>query len=274
MDQVRAATRLGVAVLRRIAGAAAALLALVVPVECPGCGAADVPICPGCGALLRAAPVRIGAALPVPAWACAPYVGPVSRCVVAWKDRGRQDLTALLAAALARAAAAALEQIPGTDPGPAGRARRGPGVLLVPVPSSPAASRVRGADVTAALASAAARELRRRGLRVRARALLRQRRPVADQAGLGATGRRSNVDHAFGLRGGPRVRRIVSARPSVVVVDDVLTTGASAAEACRVLDRSGGTVLAVATACWTPRRLDPRELRPGPPQQTRGATLD
>jgi predicted amidophosphoribosyltransferase len=258
VDQVRAPTELTTGLLRPIVSAAAALLALAVPVECASCGAADVPICPGCRALLRAGPARIGAALPVPAWAGAPYVGPVSRCVVAWKDRGRQDLTAVLAAALARAVAAALEQTPFPDAGVAGRGRPRGEVLLVPVPSSAAASRVRGADVTAALARAAARQLRSSGLRVRAHPLLRQRRPVSDQAGLGAARRRSNVDHAFGLRGGDRVRRVLAARPAVMVVDDVVTTGASAAEACRVLARSGGTVLAVAAACWTPRHAGSR----------------
>jgi predicted amidophosphoribosyltransferase len=232
---------------------ASALLALAVPVECPGCGAADVALCRACRGLLRAGAVPVAAGLPVPAWACATYAGPVSRCVVAWKDRGRQDLTGLLGAALARAVAAALAGVDGARPPPT-RAGMPPPVVLVPVPSSAAARRARGGDVTAALARVAARDLRGRGIAVEVRALLRQRRAVSDQARLGAAGRRDNVDHAFGLRRGRRARAVLTRERPVVVVDDVVTTGASAAEACRVLGRHGGGVLAVATACWTPRR--------------------
>jgi predicted amidophosphoribosyltransferase len=234
--------------------AVSALLALAVPVECPGCRTADVALCGACRGLLRVCPVRVGAALPVPAWACAPYAGPVSRCVVAWKDRGRQDLTRPLGAALARAVAAALaDPACAARPPPARVLRSGP-VVLVPVPSSAAARRARGGDVTTALARAAAGDLRRRGVAVEVRALLRQRRAVSDQAGLGAAGRRANVDHAFGLRPGRRPRAVLAAGRPVVVVDDVVTTGASAAEACRVLCRHGGMVVGVAAACWTPRR--------------------
>jgi predicted amidophosphoribosyltransferase len=108
--------------------------------------------------------------------------------------------------------------------------------------------------VLAALARVAARELRGRGIEVEARTLLRQQRAVSDQAGLGAAGRRANVDHAFGLRRGRGPRAVLAPGRPVVVVDDVVTTGASAAEACRVLSRHGGRVLGVAAACWTPRR--------------------
>jgi predicted amidophosphoribosyltransferase len=265
----------------RVVAAASALLALAVPVECPGCRMPDVALCNGCRLLLQGDAVLVGAAVTVPAWACAPYAGPVSRCVVAWKDRGRHDLTPSLGAALARAVAAALTAAPAdplTDPlaGPPGAARPPPPrvlppgpIVLVPVPSSAAARRARGADVTAALARAAARDLRRHGVAVEVRALLRQRRAVSDQAGLGAARRRANVAGAFGLRRGRRPRAVLAAGRPLVVVDDVVTTGASADEACRVLRRHGGTVLGVAAACWTPRR-GPLLLRPSQQTNRRG----
>jgi predicted amidophosphoribosyltransferase len=227
---------------RLAARAAAALLALAVPVECPGCGAADVRLCPRCARDLSAPARRLPLATPVPAWACAAYGGPVARCVVAWKDRGRLDLTPALGSALASAVAAALAEPPGPA---AGR------ILLVPVPSSPAARRARGADVAAALARAAGTDLRRRGLAVEVRPALYQRRRVADQAGLGAAARRANLAGALGIR---RTSQNRLGGAVVVLVDDIVTTGATAAEACSVLAEHGARVVGVAAACWTPRR--------------------
>lgn len=243
--------------LARLAGvlsrAGTALLALAVPVECPGCGAVDVRLCRRCAADLGAPAVRVPVALAAPAWACAAYQGAASRCVVAWKDRGRLDLTPALGAALGRAVAAALLA---TTAAPLSAGA----VLLVPVPSSAAARRDRGADVTAALARAAARELRHQGLRVRVRAVLQQQRRVADQAGLGAAARRGNLSGALGVR---RARSSGLAGARVVLVDDVITTGATAAEACRALAEAGAVVAAVAAACWTPRRRQPGTCSPG-----------
>jgi predicted amidophosphoribosyltransferase len=233
------------------ARAAAALLALAVPVECPGCGAADVRLCPRCTRDLSAPARRVPVAVPVPVWACAPYGGPVARCVVAWKDRGRLDLTAVLGAALARAVEATLADAAGPV------ADR---ILLVPVPSSPAARRARGADVTVALARAAGAELRRRGLAVGIRPGLYQRRRVTDQAGLGAAARRANLAGALGVR---RTSQTRLSGAVVVLVDDVVTTGATAAEACSVLAEHGAPVVGVAAACWTPRRSDTERCAQG-----------
>ena len=105
--------------------------------------------------------------------------------------------------------------------------------------------------MVALLAAVASRRLRARGRPVRAVRLLRQRRGVSDQAGLGARGRAANVAGAFAVR---RPLRGVPAGAGVVVVDDVVTTGASAAEAVRVLRAHGVVVLGVAAVAWTPLR--------------------
>jgi orotate phosphoribosyltransferase len=62
------------------------------------------------------------------------------------------------------------------------------------------------------------------------------------------------VAGAFALRRGVAAPPRLAEGPLVIVVDDVVTTGASAAEACAVLDREGVRVAGVAAVAWTPRR--------------------
>ncbi|MCA1710325.1 MAG: ComF family protein [Actinobacteria bacterium] len=217
-----------------------ALLDLVLPQACPGCGLAGSRWCHGCADVLAAVAARpLGATAPVPAPAGFPpataagrYAGPLRGALLAHKERGRLALVRPLGRALA-AAILLLE--------PAGP------VVLAPVPSDPRTVRARGHDATRRLAGVAARELRRAGVPARAAPLLAHRRRVADQAGLDSNGRRAN------LSGAVRVRRPVAGL-QVVVVDDVVTTGASLTEAARALTAAGARVLGAATVAATARR--------------------
>jgi predicted amidophosphoribosyltransferase len=65
---------------------------------------------------------------------------------------------------------------------------------------------------------------------------LRQRRRIADQAGLGQIARRENLRHALAVR---RVAGSVLRDRCVVLVDDVVTTGATLAEAARAMRADG-----------------------------------
>nr|WP_232531228.1 phosphoribosyltransferase family protein [Microlunatus antarcticus] len=155
-------------------------------------------------------------------------------------------------------------------------------VLLVPVPSARRAVRERGFDAGLALARAAARRLPQAS----ATALLRPTRRVADQSGLGAHERLANLAGAFRLaRGHPwsaahPTRSATRSTPPavVVVVDDVVTSGASLTEAARALRVAGQPVLGAATVAATQRRAPPRayaevgsgSFRPGRPGSWRG----
>jgi ComF family protein len=122
---------------------------------------------------------------------------------------------------------------------PAARAVLQPGVLLVPVPLHPRRREERGFNQAELLAAELAR---RAGVDVAVGALVR-RRDTSPQTGLSAAARRSNVAGAFVVRRQSRV-----AGRAVVVVDDVMTTGATARACARALREAGVAEVRVLTA--------------------------
>ncbi|MFD9396452.1 ComF family protein [Streptomyces sp. NPDC060000] len=207
------------------------LAGLVLPAECGGCGSARTVLCPQCRTTLggaqpfRVRPVPEPPGLPA-VHAAARYADEVRAVLLAHKERGALALARPLGAALAGAVRAGVGEGVGEGPRAPG------GVLLVPVPSARAAVRARGHDPARRIALAAAGELRRAGVPARVAAVLRQRRAVADQSGLGSRQRLDNLVGALTVV--PGGARVLCGGP-VVLVDDVITTGASLAEAARAV---------------------------------------
>lgn len=203
------------------------LLDLVLPQTCAGCAAPGQALCARCCALLadprRHRPDPCPAGLP-PLVTAAVYAGPVRAALLGHKEHGRLGLARPLGRALAGAVA-----LLGAD------------AVLVPVPSAGRAVRERGHDHARRLAAATAREA---GLR--SRPLLVQARRTADQAGLDAGQRAAN------LRGALQARRRLDGLP-VLLVDDVVTTGATLAEAARALRAAGADVRGAAVVAATLR---------------------
>ncbi|PYP31317.1 MAG: ComF family protein [Gemmatimonadetes bacterium] len=161
-----------------------------------------------------------------------------------WLEGGaREAVHALKYAGLARVAddlAAAMSSM--VLPG-------GEGAMLVPVPLGPRRLRQRGYNQSARLAQA----LGRRWHRPVAELLVRVR-DTATQTALTPAARRANVAGAFEVRNekcgmrSPPMQNSALRNPhsALVLVDDVFTTGATLAEAARVLECAGVTaVLAV-----------------------------
>ncbi|MFB7466216.1 ComF family protein [Streptomyces sp. NPDC056224] len=199
------------------------LAGLVLPVDCAGCGASRVLLCAGCREALSGAGAARARLFPGPAGlpvvhAAAVYEGPVRAVLLAHKERGALPLAGALGAALAAAVRA----------GGAGEGE----VALVPVPSARRQVRARGHDPARRIALAAAGRLRRGGVPARVVPVLRLRRAVADQSGLGARQRRENLSGALEVcRGGAALTR----GAALVLVDDLITTGATLAEAARAV---------------------------------------
>lgn len=164
------------------------------------------------------------------------YGGPMAAAVVNLKEHGRRDL----APVLGRVLADGLVMLARWGDLPA--AQR---VALIPAPTRVLAARTRGGDTVTAVAQSAAEAL---GAGVRVVPVLSTAALTRDSAALGAGARNANLAGAVRLRR-PLPPAVIGAagRPGapVVLVDDVLTTGATAAHAVARLRASGADVAAV-----------------------------
>jgi ComF family protein len=203
---------------------------LVMPVECAGCGECDRALCEPCRGRFvphltqhRAGGVTVLSALR--------YEHEVRRAVLAFKEHGRTDVARVLASALAASIAG---MGPDTDD-------------IVPIPSSRSAFSRRGFDPVQLL-------LRRAGRR--STRVLESIREAGPQKALNSEARIQNRLGAFAS-----TRRLDDRR--VLIVDDVVTTGATITEAVRALSAAGATVVGAATLAFTPRVLPVRDNRAG-----------
>lgn len=194
-----------------------ALADLLLGAQCPGCDEPGWGLCAECVSALDVIPTIVERPGVPTIVAANPYRPHLSKIIPRYKDDGALHIEPALSKRLAVAVKAL--QLPSDT-------------WLVPIPSRPSAVRARGFDHAARLAAATARAT---GLRSR-RGLRRTSRG-SDQLELGRASRSRNM-HAS-MRSTMRAGR-------VVVVDDIVTTGASLAEGIRALEHSGVDVLAAA----------------------------
>ena len=203
------------------------MLDLVLPLECGGCGTRSTRWCDVCARDLAVKPDEPHLITPrvdpgVPVFSLGRYAGARRQAIVAVKEHGRGDLVVPLAGAL-RAGLANLMTL----------GVIGAQLTVVPAPTRGWAARRRGGDPVTRVALAATAD-RSDVVVVQA---LRTRAFVADSAGLSSADRQRNI--------AGRVKLVRRVQGEAVLVDDVLTTGATACESVRVLHRTGVAVVAV-----------------------------
>jgi predicted amidophosphoribosyltransferase len=285
----------------RAAGAGQELLALAVPVECVCCGAEDFSLCGPCerqvrlliGRPFRAegqapALVDVNGSILLPVVAAGVYREELAQALLSFKKHGQGRLESVLARGLGRAIQSA--------------AGHSPGLCLVPVPTSGSAYRKRGFSPVHILL----KNLRRHGYLgvcgdpyrrggpagVRIADALRKGWPtatsedsaaavLAERLGLAGPGS-GGPGGQKGLGRGARARRVrgsMRARSGILapdlrgrpclIIDDVLTTGATLAEAARAVHAAGGLVRGAVVLAAT-RPLDAADVTSASPTTERG----
>jgi ComF family protein len=166
------------------------------------------------------------------------YTGNLRKTILHLKFHGREHLAKRLGGLLLRPFEALMEH---------GSA------LVVPVPLHTSRSRQRGFNQAELLARGLVRKIGRkeRGLQL-ATGLLIRVRPTLPQVGLSPSARRENVRGVFSVSQAERVRN-----RTVLLVDDVMTTGATLSACSAALKRAGAArVLALSLARATPQFPD------------------
>lgn len=203
------------------------MLDLVLPLECGGCGAPSTRWCAACARQLAVKPDQPHLITPrvdpgVPVLSLGRYAGARREAIVALKEHGRADLIDPLAAVLRSGLHNLLTWGLIATP-----------LTIVPAPTRRSAARRRGGDPVTRMARAAT--VGHHGVDVVQ--ALRLRALVRDSVGLSGADRQRNI--------AGRVKVVKPVSGNVLVVDDIVTTGATAGESVRMLGLAGAHVAGV-----------------------------
>lgn len=205
------------------------LLDLVYPKKCPGCHLPSLEICQSCKGFWQNPPVTIILKQSkVSVISVAHYGNEVRSVLLAYKENGERESGKVLTEALIRAR---LEIV------------RDSICTLVPIPSNPKSIRRRGRDFMMDLCTQVSIQSGDKVL-----PLLRVNRDVEDQSKLNEKQRSQNLIGAFGCISKNLHLAVTS---PIILVDDLLTTGATLREAVRALGQHGLSPIGAITAAHT-----------------------
>lgn len=196
---------------------------LIFPSRCLGCGTPNSALCTVCAKVLQLQDLRtqVGS---VPVFSSIPYGPKAGHILLAAKEDGVRKADDILVTALQHSLRAAMRAC-GIRP------------VLIPIPHSKKALRKRGRNFVGEITE---RLSQIEGLPTRQ--VIRHNRKVDDQSLLDASSRFGN------LSGAMSVVRHYDRASEVILVDDLMTTGATLGEAVRTLETAQFHVAAAVTA--------------------------
>lgn len=215
-----------------------ACIDLVLSRACVGCQVLGTTLCPTCWAVMTQQVGPFPMRTPWPVATGARYQDQAKAAIIAHKEHGVRSLTAPLGILLASAITTLT---------------RGP-TLLVTIPPHRSSVHARGADTTLLIASRAARVLTDVHQPARVHHLLRRGFDNGKHVGRTAVQRRAAIDGAFQARPTQIAKLSKFAGYRIIVVDDVITTGATTLAAATTLEAAGVKVAGVAAVAGTPAR--------------------
>lgn len=216
------------------------LLDLLFRTICVGCGALNTSLCARCEQSIHRTnrPILVGTAS-LPTWSGARYDAALRKVVLAAKQTGRTQFLDVMAQLVARAITLALVQLQCEG-----------AVGLVPIVSGKKTRQSSGLDIASEICRRAIPLAAIGGVELVRILALSSRQGDVSQKQLGRADRAANVRGKFTVHD---YHRLVGL--PLLIVDDVVTTGATIESAASVLRRAGGNIVGAVVACDRPTRV-------------------
>jgi predicted amidophosphoribosyltransferase len=160
------------------------------------------------------------------------YDETTSPVILAAKESGNREAIKLIAKSITRSIIFAISNLGISQP-----------INLVTIPSQLSAIRRRGRDHIKDLAHEVIIQLKRQNIDAIYLPILKPTKKIKDQSDLNGLQRKENMNHAF------LVKSSLISQSAVILIDDLVTTGASIQEAVRALAEAKITIDAVVTGC-------------------------
>jgi ComF family protein len=204
---------------------------LIYPEICLCCGKNGAKICDECSRYWLAKP-NGSKVENIWLFFVATYDEATSQVILAAKEAGNKDAVRLIAKSIASSISFAIQNLGISQP-----------INLVTIPSQLNAIRRRGRDHIKDLAQEVIIQLNQQKIKTNYLPILKPIKKIKDQSDLNGLQRKENMSHAFTVKSSP------ISQSTVILIDDLVTTGASIQEGVRALAEAKITVDAVVTAC-------------------------
>ena len=204
---------------------------LIYPNICLCCGKTGVKICHNCSKYWLANPNKSKVENNC-LFFVTTYDETTSPIILAAKESGNREAVKLIARSITNSISFAILNLGIAQP-----------INLVSIPSQLSAIRRRGRDHIKDLVQEVITQLNKQNIDAAYLPILKPIKKIKDQSDLNGLQRKENMSHAFIVKTSP------ISQSAVIVIDDLVTTGASILEGVRALSEAKITVDAVVTAC-------------------------